>query len=93
MFSPTELISLVFANKDDLYFGDDLLKLNLNQHLWKELHKTYQTVYFLSAAEKAFTVRTFGDIHGTPYTPKYSLFSSEQSKFSGWLMRQLRVKP
>ena len=93
MFSPTELISLVFANKDDLYFGDDLLKLNLNQYLWKELHKTYQTVYFLSAAEKAFTVRTFGDIHGTPYTPKYSLFSSEQSKFSGWLMRQLRGKP
>lgn len=93
MFSPTELISLVFANKDDLYFGDDLLKLNLHQFLWKELHKTYQTVYFLSAADKAFTVRTFGDLGGTPYIPKHSLFSSEQSKFSGWLLRQMRNKP
>ena len=92
MFSPTELISLVFANEDDIYYGDDLLKLNLNQYLWKELHKTYQTVYFLTAADKSFTVRTFGDVTGTPYVPRHGLFSSEQSKFSGWLLRQLRSK-
>lgn len=90
MFSPTEQISLVFTNKDDLYFGDDLLKLTLNQYLWKELHKTYQAVYFLSATGKSFTVQTFGDAECVPYTPKHSLFSSEQSKFSGWLLRQLR---
>ena len=58
MFSSKELLHLVFADETDTYYGDDLLKLELNQYLWLKLHESYQTVYFLGAAGKTFTIKT-----------------------------------
>lgn len=92
MFSSEELISYVFANESDLYYGDDLLKLNLNQFLWKQLHKQYETVYFLRAKDGLFQIRTFGDRKSNPDWKKTSVKlwgKSEAQKQGNWLQRQL----
>lgn len=99
MFSSKELISFVFANENDTYYGDDLFKRDINQHLWKRLHENYQAVYFLSAKDDSFRVRSYGDLHCSEYTPKkkkmFGLLSgnSEQSELGGWIQKQLRAKP
>lgn len=101
MFSSKELISFVFANENDIYYGEDLLKLNLNQYLWTKLHESYETVYFLSAAENSFNVRSFGDSTCIAYdSGKKSITkllsfigSTEQDKLGAWMLRQLRAKP
>ncbi len=69
MFSSKELLHLVFADETDTYYGDDLLKLELNQYLWLKLHESYQTVYFLGAAGKTFTIKTYGDVKGRDFAP------------------------
>lgn len=99
MFSTNELISFVFANNNDLYFGSDLLTLDLNQHLWMTLHDRYKTVYFLKAAGEAFSVTTYGDLSGEPFKPDSgrlhtwlrNRFSAEtpQDQFANWLLAQL----
>ena len=94
MFSSEELISYVFANESDLYYGNDLLKLNLNQYLWKKLHKQYETVYFLRAKDGLFQVRTFGDRKSDPEWKKTSLKllgKSDAQKQGIWLQRQLEM--
>lgn len=99
MFSSKELISFVFANENDTYYGEDLLKLDLNQHLWERLHGSYDAVYFLSAEGSSFRVRSYGDLSCGKYTPeKKSLFklfggSSEQQDQGEWILQQLRAKP
>lgn len=101
VFSSKELISFVFANENDIYYSEDLRKRNLNQYLWETLHENYETVYFLSAEDNRFRVRTFGDLSGDiaglekQAKPKLWSFlgSSEQEKFSSWLLRQLCAKP
>ncbi len=99
MFSSKELISFVFANENDIYYGDDLLKRDLNQYLWERLHGNYEAVYFLSADEDSFRVRSYGDLRCSEYTPKKKkLFgllggNSEQSELGGWIQRQLCAKP
>ena len=99
MFSSKDLISFVFANENDTYYGDDLLKRNLNQYLWERLHENYAAVYFLSAEGNSFRVRSFGDLSCSEYTPgKKKLFgllggSAEQTELGGWILRQLRAKP
>lgn len=98
MFSSKDLISFVFANENDTYYGDDLLKRDLNQYLWERLHGNYEAVYFLSAEGSSFRVRSFGDRGCSTYTPgKKTLFgflggSSEQSEQGEWIQRQLRAK-
>lgn len=98
MFSSKELISFVFVNENDIYYGDDLLKLDQDQYLWDLLHGSYDAVYFLSAEGSTFQVRTFGDVSCSEYTPgKKSLFSkwggkTEQTVQGDWLLRQLRAK-
>lgn len=99
MFSSKDLISFVFANENDTYYGDDLLKRDLNQYLWERLHGSYEAVYFLSAEDNSFRVRSYGDLSCSEYTPKKKkLFgliggSSEQSELGGWIHRQLCAKP
>ncbi len=99
MFASKDLISFVFSNENDIYYGDDLIKRDLNQYLWERLHENYEAVYFLSAEEDSFRVRTYGDLSCSEYVPGkkklMSLFSSnsEQTEFGGWLQRQLRAKP
>lgn len=99
MFSSKELISFVFVNENDIYYGNDLLKLNLNQYLWKELYGNYKTIYFLSARNHMFEVRSFGDMTSNPPPDgtNRGLFShflggTEQKKFGEWMLRQLRAK-
>lgn len=94
MFSSEELISFVFANESDIYYGDDLLKLNLDQLLWKRLHENYETVYFLRAQEGLFQVRTFGDRTANPDWKKNAVKlwgKSDYVKQGSWLQRQLRA--
>ena len=98
MFSSTELISFVFANETDLYYGDDLIKRDLNQYLWDRLHMNYDAVYFLSAEENGFAIRTYGDLRCREYVPgRKRIFgilsgNSAQADFGNWLLRQLRSK-
>lgn len=98
MFSSTELISFVFANETDTYFGEDLIKRDLNQYLWDRLHQNYDAVYFLSAEANGFAIHTYGDLCCREYVPRRkTLFSllgsgSAQNEFGNWLQRQLRGK-
>ncbi len=98
MFSSKELISYVFVNENDIYYGDDLLKLNLEQYLWEQLHGSYEAVYFLSASDSTFQVRSFGDlccgVYETGKKKLTKLFgkNTEQSEQGGWIMRQLCAK-
>ena len=99
MFSATEPISFVFANEHDVYYGPDLLKRNLNQQLWTMLHHTYKAVYFLTASEGTFEVRTFGDVAASPYQEeqvgmaaklwKILMEETERDRFEKWILRQL----
>lgn len=99
VFASTELISYVFANETDSYYGDDLIKRNLNQYLWSRLHQSYDTVYFLSAGADGFCIHTYGDQRRREFAPgKKKLFgflggNSAESEFGDWLQRQLRGKP
>lgn len=94
MFSSAELISFVFANDNDTYYGDDLLKLNLNQYLWRELHESYKSVYFLSAEDDFFAVRTYGDQSCRPFSYRGGFFSkNKQQKFGNWMLQELCSRP
>lgn len=95
MFSSKELISFVFANENDTYYGEDLLKLDLNQYLWETLHESYDAVHFLSAEGNSFRVRSYGDLYCDKYIPKkFKLFGGTQQQEQGkWILEQLRAKP
>lgn len=87
---PPQLISYVFANPDDEYRGNDLLTLNLKQYLWQLLHRSYNTVYFLSSPDgRRLTVQTFGDQDAKPYTPP--IIGSHVNRFSDWLLKQMEL--
>jgi len=89
VFSSEELISFVFANESDIYYGDDLLKLNLHQFLWKQLHENYEKVYFLQADDGLFQVHTFGDKGSETDWRKLKWGKSEIVKQGSWLQKQL----
>lgn len=98
MFLSNELISLVFANDGDTYYGADLLTLNLQQYLWKNLHHDYQAVYFLKADKDCFSVSTYGDIDAIPFKPmqqrrgaliRFHSGDPIQSQFQSWLLEQM----
>ncbi len=96
MFSPSELLSFVFANENDVYYGEDLLKLNLNQYLWRKLHENYETVYFLHASDNGFSVKSFGDLSCKPYDPGPRSFfglAKKQNNLGAWIQRQLCANP
>lgn len=95
MFSSKELISFVFANENDTYYGDDLIKRDINHYLWKQLHSNYDAVYFLSAEENSFCVRSYGDLACSQYVPRRKLFggSFAQNGLGSWIQGQLRAKP
>lgn len=97
MFSSGELLHLVFANEDDIFYCDNLLKLDLNQYLWWTLHKEgYQVVYFLHPERDGFAVRTYGDRKAKPYTPESGILKrfirSETRQFGDWMIQQLKAK-
>ena len=82
------LISYVFATPGEEYRGSDLLTLNLNQYLWKSLHRDFHTVYFLDSQDGCtFSVHTFGDRDAKRYKPP--IFSSVEKRFGDWLLEQL----
>ena len=89
MFPSQQLISYVFANPGDEYRGSDLLTLNLEQYLWKSLHKDYNTVYYLKNLEnRTFRAHTFGDRGAAVYDPPF-FKSNEEKAFGKWLLEQL----
>lgn len=97
MFSPNELLHLVFANDDDIYYCDNLLKLDLNQYLWWVLHREgYRTVCFLNANKDIFSVKTYGDVAYSPYPTEDKWFKrfikSDTEKFGEWMTRQMKAK-
>lgn len=62
MFSEKNMICLAFGEENDTYYTDDLLRLNLHQYLWMQLHREgYKQVYFLRSNKNDFEIRTFGD--------------------------------
>lgn len=56
-------LQLVFADENDRYFTDSLLRLTLHQYLWFHLRERYDAVCFLNESDdgKGFSIRTFGD--------------------------------
>ena len=97
MFSSKDLISFVFANENDVYYGSDLIKRDLNQYLWERLHANYEAVYFLSAKDNSFRVSTYGDLRCSEYpSGKKKLFGwlggGESGELGNWIQKQLRAK-
>lgn len=92
MFSSKNLISFVFANENDTYYRDDMLKLNQDQYLWYQLHEKFETVYFLREAEGQLQVRSFGDRNGPCPTFKSKLFKTAEDQQGKWLLQQMRRK-
>lgn len=98
MFSSNDLIQLVFANENDTYYSDSLLKLNLDQYLWFELHKQYNTVYFISP-DNGGSIKTFGDISRKSFEEaadgsgfKNWLFGKSSNDALGlWILKQLNL--
>ena len=91
MFSSSDLISFVFANENDTYYRDDLLKLNQDQQLWHLLHESFDTVYFLRNTENQLQVYSFGDSKGGPCPVfKDKIFTSAEEQLGNWMLRQLR---
>lgn len=93
MFSPNDLIHLVFADEADTYYCEDLLKPDLHQYLWLKLHEKYSSVYFLTLSENTFSVKTYGDLNCKPYEPPPKFLTwmggSEMKDFGKWVLRQL----
>ena len=96
MFSPNDLIHLVFADEADTYYCEDLLKPDLHQYLWLKLHEKYSSVYFLTLAENTFSVQTYGDLNCKPYEPPPKFLTwmggSEMKDFGKWVLKQLTSK-
>lgn len=94
MFSVGTGLQLVFADENDSYFTQSLLRLNLHQFLWLSLREQYSAVCFLRASEddKGFSIHTFGDcnkilpsdwLHGAQQT--LSSAGKAQKCFQKWL--------
>lgn len=99
MFLSNELIQLVFADENDVYYGEDLTELDLEQYLWLRLHRSrYSAVYFLRASpkEESFSVRCFaGDRKCRPYDPDQQkglkwLLGKRENELGKWMLDQLR---
>ena len=101
MFLSNELIQLVFADENDVFYGEDLTELELEQYLWLRLRrsKKYAAVYFLRALpeEESFSVRYFaGDRNCRPFSgdQKKGLkkwFSGKRENEAGkWMLDRLR---
>lgn len=93
MFSSNDLISFVFANENDTYYRDDLLKLNQDQQLWYLLHEHFDTVYFLRNTDGQLQVSSFGDCKGGPCPVfKDKFLTSADEQLGKWIRQQLRGK-
>lgn len=99
MFLSNELIQLVFAEENDVFYGEDLTELDLEQYLWLRLHRSrYDAVYFLRALPKegSFSVRCFaGDRKCRPYDPDQQkglkwLLGKKENELGKWMLDQLR---
>ena len=99
MFLSNELIQLVFAEENDVFYGEDLTELDLEQYLWLRLHRSrYAAVYFLRALprEGSFSVRCFaGDRKCRPYDPDQQkglkwLLGKKENELGKWMLDQLR---
>lgn len=99
MFSSNDLIQLVFANENDKYYSDSLLKPDLDQHLWFKLHKQYNTVYFISS-DNGGSIKTFGDVSRKHFEENADnsglkkLFSGKKNHdiLGSWILKQLTLK-
>lgn len=95
MFSSDSFIQLVFANMRDTYYCGGLLKLNLNQYLWMNLHEKYDIVYFLSKNGDLLYVDSFGDKNASSFSYNsggFNLLTNKQKKFSNWMKDQLTLR-
>ena len=96
MFSSDSFVQIVFANTNDTYYTDGLLKLDLNRYLWLELHEKYDVVYFLSYRDELIYADTLGDYGSSPYEyvqKGLKLFSgSKQKRFLTWMKERLSYK-
>lgn len=92
MFSSESFLQLVFANETDTYYCEDLLRLSLNQYLWKMLHRKYRAVYFLREEDGMLHVQTFGDPHAAAFAyhkKKWFGKQNDPQQFIGWMKKQL----
>lgn len=96
MFSPDQFVHLVIADENDVYYGEDLLKMDLNQYLWWKLHREdYRAVYFLQEERGQFTLQTYGDTACRSYIPDHKLalmFKPKTDQFGNWMVQQLKEK-
>lgn len=98
MFSSNDLVHIVFENENDTYYNCGLMKPDLNEHLWFELHSQYSCVYFLSP-ENGGCVKTFGELCAKQYEGDTSgrfalkLTSKKNHDPLGmWMLKQMTAK-
>lgn len=93
MFQPKKLINLLFANAQDTYYAEGLLKFeDLNRYIWYLIHKelNYDVVYFLKERQSQFEVSGFGEKKYIRFEPKSFSFKNTQKQFGEWMKERLK---
>ena len=97
MFSSMDYIQLVFANWHDTYYCSDLLQLNLEQYLWRNLHECgYKMVYFVKEKQGRLEISVYNEKNTKSYSEKKSLIKqkvfrqTEDVHLVEWVQEQLR---
>lgn len=93
MFQPKKLINLLFANAQDTYYAEGLLKFeDLNRYIWYLIHKeqNYDVVYFLKERQSQFEVIGFGEKKYIPFEAKSFSLKSSHRQFSDWMRERLK---
>ncbi len=97
MFSSDSFIQLAFANENDTYYCENLMKLNLQQYLWRELHRNdYQAVYFLRKKDERLIAESFGDHGIVPFSGQsggfFKVLIPYEKQFVSWMKARLTDK-
>ncbi len=91
MFSSNALLQVVFAEPDDMYFLEGIIRTGLYRYLWYQLHDKYSSVYFVDRDEQQ-NIRVFH--YEESYTDSLktkSFFPKKPEKnLVKWLRKQLK---
>ena len=93
-FSCDNWLQIVFADKDDYYYTDSLLRLELNQYLWLSLRQNYDAVWFVTVerSRKTVKVRHYKDSVNDLRFAQVRTFYGAIKKAFDWIMEQLNQK-
>lgn len=88
-----QLVRLVFANTEDVYYRESLLALDFRRQLWFRLHEDgYETVYFLNwnASTAAFEISGMGEQGEVLFFKKLFVFGGMAKQQCTWIRERLQ---